>query len=58
MKCIYCGSMDSKVVDSRQNEDGVAENVRCAESVLRLMKPLSPLPSWSSKKTVLVKRLI
>lgn len=24
MKCIYCGSMDSKVVDSRQNEDGTS----------------------------------
>lgn len=24
MKCIYCGSVDSKVVDSRQNEDGTS----------------------------------
>ncbi len=24
MKCIYCGSLDSKVVDSRQNEDGTS----------------------------------
>lgn len=24
MKCIYCGSTDSKVVDSRQNEDGTS----------------------------------
>lgn len=24
MKCIYCGCMDSKVVDSRQNEDGTS----------------------------------
>lgn len=24
MKCIYCGSIDSKVVDSRQNEDGTS----------------------------------
>ena len=24
MKCIYCGSMESKVVDSRQNEDGTS----------------------------------
>ena len=24
MKCIYCGSMDSKVVDSRQNEEGTS----------------------------------
>ena len=24
MRCIYCGSMDSKVVDSRQNEDGTS----------------------------------
>ncbi|MDE7070609.1 MAG: transcriptional regulator NrdR, partial [Clostridia bacterium] len=22
MKCSYCGCVDSKVVDSRQNEDG------------------------------------
>ena len=24
MKCIYCGCIDSKVVDSRQNEDGTS----------------------------------
>ena len=24
MKCIYCGCMDSKVVDSRQNEEGTS----------------------------------
>ena len=24
MKCIYCGCLDSKVVDSRQNEDGTS----------------------------------
>lgn len=24
MKCIYCGCVDSKVVDSRQNEDGTS----------------------------------
>ncbi len=24
MKCIYCGSLESKVVDSRQNEDGTS----------------------------------
>jgi len=24
MKCIYCGSLDSKVVDSRLNEDGTS----------------------------------
>lgn len=24
MRCIYCGSVDSKVVDSRQNEDGTS----------------------------------
>ncbi len=24
MKCIYCGSLDSKVVDSRQNDDGTS----------------------------------
>ncbi len=24
MKCIYCGCMDSKVIDSRQNEEGVS----------------------------------
>ncbi len=24
MKCIYCGCMDSRVVDSRQNEDGTS----------------------------------
>lgn len=24
MKCIYCGCLDSKVIDSRQNEDGTS----------------------------------
>ena len=24
MKCIYCGCMDSKVIDSRVNEDGTS----------------------------------
>ena len=24
MKCIYCGCMDSKVIDSRQNEEGTS----------------------------------
>lgn len=24
MKCIYCGCMDSKVIDSRQNDDGTS----------------------------------
>ncbi len=24
MKCVFCGSVDSKVVDSRQNEDGTS----------------------------------
>lgn len=33
MKCIYCGCLDSKVIDSRQNEDGTSIRRRreCAE---------------------------
>ena len=36
MKCIYCGCIDSKVVDSRQNEDGTSirrrrEGVDCGK---------------------------
>ena len=40
MKCIYCGCMDSKVIDSRVNEDGTSirrrRSIRLSIRFLRL----------------------
>ena len=42
MTCQYCGSVRSKVIDSRQNEDGtkfvVEENAKIVEKDSQLMR--------------------
>lgn len=61
MKCIYCGCMDSKVVDSRQNEEGTSIRRRreCESCGKRFTtyETIEYTPVLVVKKTVPVRRL-
>ncbi|MDR3263253.1 MAG: transcriptional regulator NrdR [Clostridiales bacterium] len=55
MKCMYCGEMDSKVIDSRVSEDGTIirrrrECVGCAKRFTTYEK-IEPVPVYVIKKS-------
>ena len=54
MKCLYCGSLDTKVIDSRTNED--VTSIRRRRECLRCGKRLTTFEVYESIPVMVVKK--